>query len=403
MRSKPQSCVGCSCHAHGTDFSAVEGTGSLGVMLVGEASGEHEQRDGLPFRPHAPAGAVLTRILRRMGLARDQFAITNCLRCRPRNNWLVHAPWEFSSLNHCRPNLDAAIAAYRPRAIVALGGIPLRELTGLAGEQRGVSHLSGYVLPGPVGAAGPIPVVPTFHPAFLRRGKASYQGIVARHIHRAIRIAAGQDRDWQWNVIPESKETHGPLTYHTRPTPAQVDALVDYVRAHPEAVVSYDIETAESASLDEDARDGYQDTVVRLIQFCVRPGEAFALDWTGGNIAAARAILAAPNVKCGHNLWLFDNKVLRAASERDGLGLVIGGTVHDTLQMFHHWQPDLPAHLQAAAQFVSFPFPWKHLAATDLEFYGCCDVDATLRLYTFLEGALKREGLWDDSPAEVAA
>src|SRR5262249_21165555 len=66
-----------------------------------------------------------------------------------------------------------------------------------------------------------------------------------------------------------------------------------------------------------------------------------------------------------------------------------------TLQMFHHWQPDLPAHLQFAAQFIRFPFPWKHLAGTDLPFYGCVDADATLRLYTFLREALERERLWD--------
>jgi hypothetical protein len=101
-------------------------------------------------------------------------------------------------------------------------------------------------------------------------------------------------------------------------------------------------------------------------------------------------------VKCGHNVWLFDNKVLRAAGEREGLDLLPRGVIHDTLQMFHHWQPDLPAHLQFAAGFVQFPFPWKHLAGTDLEFYGCCDVDATLRLYNMLEKTLRRDQLWGD-------
>lgn len=96
-------------------------------------------------------------------------------------------------------------------------------------------------------------------------------------------------------------------------------------------------------------------------------------------------------------MWLFDNKVLRAAGEREGLDLAPRGVIHDTLQMYHHWQPDLPAHLQFCAQFVSFPFPWKHLAATNIEFYGCCDVDSTLRLFTFLEAALRKEGAWGDS------
>jgi hypothetical protein len=71
--------------------------------------------------------------------------------------------------------------------------------------------------------------------------------------------------------------------------------------------------------------------------------------------------------------------------------------------MFGHWQPDLPKHLQFCSQFTSFPFPWKHLAATNIEFYAIADVDATLRLYHFLEAALKKDGLWDDAEYEVVA
>ena len=246
-------------------------------------------------------------------------------------------------------------------------------------------------------------MIGTFHPAFLRRGKASYQGIVARHIHRAIRIASGADHDYLWGVIPDDRSTHGTLDYRTTPSLDEALSLVEQVRQRPAAVVSYDIETAESTSLDEDAREGFQDTVIRLIQFCIEPGRAFAFPWEGRYRQIAAQLLATPNTKCGHNVWLFDNKVIRAAGEREGIDLTINGTIHDTLQMFHHWQPDLIAHLQAAAQFVSFPFPWKHWAGTDTAFYGCCDVDGTLRLYHFLEHALRVEGLWDDSPALVTA
>ena len=96
MRSKPSSCEGCPIASHGTDFTQIEGTGSLGVLIVGEASGEMEARDGLPLRPYAPAGSLLERTFKRMGLSRAQFSLTNCLRCRPRNNWLAGAltSWE---------------------------------------------------------------------------------------------------------------------------------------------------------------------------------------------------------------------------------------------------------------------------------------------------------------------
>lgn len=409
-RRKPDSCIGCGCYSHGTDFSAVEGTGSSGVMLVGEASGEYEQRDQLPFRLYAPAGALLTRVLRRMGLDRAQFSITNVVRCRPRNNWFEKSPWEYAALRHCRPNLDAAIARHQPRVIVALGGIALRELTGMAGEAQGISHLAGYVVPlgkqlmvegeGIVAVphpTAPIPVIGDFHPAYLRRGKASHQGIFARILHRAMQIARGDDQNWLWGVDPDDPLTHGDLHYDTHPSVEDARAYYRRLLNRPDLPIIYDLETHESSSIDEDARVGFQDTEIRLIQFASVLGGAIALPWEDGFKEAARDILHLPNVKAGHNVWLFDNKVLRAAGTREGLDLEPRGTIHDTLQMFHHWQPDLPAHLQFCAQYVQFPFPWKHLAASYLEFYGCCDVDATLRLYTYVRGRLEAEGLWGDS------
>lgn len=388
MRAKPNSCTGCPCYSHGTDFTAIEGTGSSGVMLVGEASGEHEQRQGTPFVSFAPAGAILERVLRRMGVDRQQLSVTNVLRCRPRNNWLENAPWEYPAINHCRENLDRALSDRRPRAIVALGATATRELTGMAGEAQGVGHLAGYALAGPNGT----PVIPTFHPAFIRRGKASHTGVLARNIQRALNIARGSDREWLWNVDPEVD--HERLGYNTHPTVGAAERFVQRV-VDDGGTLSYDIETAESASLDEDARDGFSDTLVRLVQFS-HEGRSIAIPFEREFVPAIQRALLSPNTKCGHNVWLFDNKVLAAAGAREGLDLTPRGVVHDTLAMFHHWQPDLPAHLQFAASFVQFPFPWKHLAGSHLAFYGCCDVDATLRLYTMLERTLRRDGLWGD-------
>jgi DNA polymerase I-like protein with 3'-5' exonuclease and polymerase domains len=323
-----------------------------------------------------------------MGLDRKQFSITNCLRCRPPNNWLEGSPHEFAALNACRPNLDAAIRERRPQAILALGGIALRELTGEAGEARGISHLNGYVMKGP----GGIPAIPTFHPAFIRRGKTAYQGIFSRHLQRAVNVAAGKDREWEWDL--EEATRNGTLRYATHPSICDAESFTERVLGESGRVLSYDIETYESASLDEDARDGFTDTRIRLIQFSDSSGSGIAFPWEGRYRKLAARLLQSPNIKCGHNLWLFDNRVLRACGEREGIDLQVNGTIHDTLQMFHHWQPDLPAHLQFCAQFVSFPFPWKHLAATDIEFYGIADVDATLRLYNFLVPMLQRDKIW---------
>jgi DNA polymerase family A len=221
------------------------------------------------------------------------------------------------------------------------------------------------------------------------------QGVFARNLQRAVNVAAGKDREWEWDL--EEAQRNGRIRYQVHPSLDEARAFAARVRGNGALVVSYDIETFESASLDEDARDGFTDTRIRLVQFSVDGGGGIAFPWEGDYRRLAGEILRSPNVKCGHHVWLFDNRVLEACGQREGLDLRPRGTIHDTLQMFHHWQPDLPAHLQFAAQFVQFPFPWKHLAATNLEFYGCVDVDATLRLYEFLLGQLKRDGIYDSA------
>jgi uracil-DNA glycosylase family 4 len=406
IRCKPQSCVGCALHSHGTDFSAIEGTGSSGVLILAEASGEHEQRDQLPLRPWAPAGGVLERAFRRMGLDRQMFSITNTVRCRPKNNWLESAPWEYSAINHCRPNLDAAIAERRPKCIVALGGIALRELTGLSGEKLGISYLAGYPLPM---RGTNIPVVGTFHPAFIRRGKAAYQGIFARHIQRAMNIAAGKDAKWFWEVEPEIDDATVSFSHDTplrmppnkryvlHPSVDDVRSRILWLKDNPRVPIAKDIETPESAGMDEDARDGFSNTHIRQFQFSVAANEGMAMPWQGEYIKLAAEILHLPNISYGHNWNNFDHKVLRAAAQREGWRYAPNVWVMDTMDMFHHWQPDLPAHLQAAAQFVSFEFPWKHLHTIENEpFYGCVDTDSAWQLGEFLQGALKRDGIWGD-------
>ena len=181
MRQKPNSCHGCACYFQGTDFSQVEGFGTLGVGIVGEASGLNEARDELPFRPYAQAGSVLTRIIRMAGFDRSQFWITNTLRCRPTNDWLERSPWEHSALRHCRPNLDQFIADKHPRALWALGGIALRELTGM----EGILSLQGYVLDSTYG----IPAIGSVHPALIARGASEYYRAVAEQLKRAVRVA----------------------------------------------------------------------------------------------------------------------------------------------------------------------------------------------------------------------
>lgn len=79
--SKPQECRGCPLEHDGTGFAIPDGTGSLRVLILGEALGPNEAKDGLGFRPYAPAGSVLERAFRSCGFSRPQFVIFNIVNC----------------------------------------------------------------------------------------------------------------------------------------------------------------------------------------------------------------------------------------------------------------------------------------------------------------------------------
>src|SRR5215469_970962 len=95
-------------------FSQPEGTGSLRVLILGEALGEAEAADGLPFRPYAPAGSLLERAIRRSSFTRDQFVLWNVVPVQPPKNWLEGAPWEAAAVAWGLPMLRKVIDDYKP-------------------------------------------------------------------------------------------------------------------------------------------------------------------------------------------------------------------------------------------------------------------------------------------------
>lgn len=406
MRSEklPSSCEGCvlSDNVACGKFTAVEGAGTLGVMIVGEASGETEAREGLPFRPFAPAGSELMQWLRRLGFEREQFWITNVLRCRPPKNWLDGAPWERDAIEKCRENLREAIRFHKPKVLLALGAIPLRELTGLSGKKLGVSMLRGFVLPGFEG----VPVVGTYHPSFLARGQSKYRALVMQDVALAVRTARSGGRavnglEWLEGVKYEN-------SYE-----ALVE-LAEKVKKDPELLVAFDIETGGSMEESEDellefsrdaevevdgesegeeelSRDALDLSLasIRTVQFSLAPGTGLTVPWADGYTGLIKEVLEGPNPKAAHNGWLFDVPIL----ERHGVG--VAGIVDDTMWMWHAMQPDLPAGLQVVASLYGMPAPWKHLSGSNSDIYGAADVDAVQRIMQKLPKELGKQGLWD--------
>jgi uracil-DNA glycosylase family 4 len=362
-------------------FSRGEGHGTNGVTCIGEALGATEDAEGLPFRPTAQAGSLLERAFKRLGYSRDQFRINNLVRCRPPHDHLAGAPYEDEVIHHCRPFLDEELSTFKPRCIVALGGTAARELTGLAGTKQGVSYIRGYPIPCILPSALGVPVIPTFHPSFLRQGKPQYFGVLCHDLQRAVQIARAG--------VPDKL----PRAYQTRPSIDEALAFRNRCALELSRLLTYDIETPSSAEMDEDERDEDRSIEIVQIQFSLAIGEGIVLPIAGAPteyMDIAKEIMAMEHRKAGHYNHLFDDPRLKAR------GFNFGGPFPiDTYEMWHHLQPDLPANLQFVGSFEGMDEPWKHLFGSDLPWYGACDVDAPQRILSKLPNQLRKRGLWD--------
>jgi len=139
-----------------------EGDPRARLMFIGEAPGAEEDRTGRPFVGRA--GQLLDKMIAAMGLSREQVYIANVLKTRPPNN--ATPTKEEASL--CAPYLFEQIAIVRPEVIVTLG---LPATNTVLGTNDTMTRLRGrwaeFHPPGVL--TDPIPVMPTYHPAFLLR------------------------------------------------------------------------------------------------------------------------------------------------------------------------------------------------------------------------------------------
>jgi len=155
-----QQVINCQlCELHATRTQAVFGVGNQHAdwLIVGEAPGADEDRQGEPFVGRA--GQLLNEMLKAIGLKREQVYIANILKCRPPNN-RDPKPEEAAS---CSPYLQRQIELIQPKVILALGRIAAQRLlqsnTSLARLRGQVHHLESTQSP----------VIVTYHPTYLLR------------------------------------------------------------------------------------------------------------------------------------------------------------------------------------------------------------------------------------------
>jgi DNA polymerase len=151
-------CHRCSLGDARTNLVFGVGNEKAEIVFVGEAPGRDEDLNGEPFV--GEAGQLLTKIILAMGFAREDVYICNVLKCRPPHNRNPLA----EEIEACQPYLLRQLQAISPKVIVALGTFAAQTLLQ---TRAPISQLRGRIHD-----YHGIPLMPTFHPAFLLRSPA---------------------------------------------------------------------------------------------------------------------------------------------------------------------------------------------------------------------------------------
>lgn len=155
VREELGECTRCKLHTGRTQIVFGVGNPKAKLVFVGEAPGADEDAQGEPFVGRA--GQLLTKIIQAMGMQREDVYICNIIKCRPPSN---RTP-ESDEILACQPFLLKQLQAIGPQFVCALGGPAAQTLLQ---TKEPISRLRGkfYDFHG-------IPLLPTFHPAYLLR------------------------------------------------------------------------------------------------------------------------------------------------------------------------------------------------------------------------------------------
>ena len=155
LRTECSACMKCRLGPTRTNMVFADGNPHAELMFIGEGPGADEDATGVPFVGRA--GELLSRMIAAMTFDRKtETCIANIVKCRPPGN---RNPADDEAAA-CMPYLKRQIELVNPKVIVLLGAVPLLYLFNL----KGIMRLRGRWLD-----YNGIPVMPTYHPAFLLR------------------------------------------------------------------------------------------------------------------------------------------------------------------------------------------------------------------------------------------
>ena len=151
---------GCDLKQSAMNLVFSDGNPKSHVMLVGEAPGADEDRQGLPFV--GQSGQLLDRILKAVGFDRTNTYISNIIPWRPPGN----RPPTTQEIAMCQPFIQRHIELVQPKILVFLGGVAAKTLLN---SNEGIMRLRGIWRDYTTRDGSTIKAIATFHPAYLLR------------------------------------------------------------------------------------------------------------------------------------------------------------------------------------------------------------------------------------------
>jgi uracil-DNA glycosylase family 4 len=162
LREAMEGFDGCALKRTASRLVFADGNAGAKIMLVGDAPGAEEDRQGLPFV--GPAGQMLDRMLGAIGLDRTRVYLANVVPWRPPGNRSPNSP----EVSICLPFIQRQIALVAPDVLVCIGDVATQALLGV---REPITRAHGkwfeYEMEAPQGGSQRLPAMSMFHPSYL--------------------------------------------------------------------------------------------------------------------------------------------------------------------------------------------------------------------------------------------
>lgn len=394
MIPKPESCIGCPLyekpHGKKMGFSLPCGTGKSGVLVVAEALGESEEKEGMALV--GKSGYAMFQQLHRVGIEREDLTLFNVVACRPPDNKLAKMPWEKEAIDHCRPNLDAVINQARAIAkingkhfvILTLGRTAFKRILELEDKRDEALLKADYIAYPHWSQKYEAWAIAADHPAYLLRGKANLWPVLQFVFIRALEIA-------------NNGLTLDEPSYLLDPDPSVFDEWIKgYKRSlesNPSNPLSYDIETPYKKKTDESDLSKEEDadhTILRISFAYEHNGEIYTVSvkWSTEYLSGIEVLFKIAPFTLGWNSDSYD-------APRVSLHVKIYGVWLDGMVAWHILNSSLPKGLGfVTPYYAQNTLMWKHLSESKPAFYNAKDSHMALVNYIGILRDLKANNLW---------